>query len=70
MANIPAAEVTLNLAGHQGEMWLFSALIPGVRKKELLQDMPTLILIWLFLPQAILDIYISAKHRKKKKQTR
>lgn len=42
MANIPAAEVTLNLAGHQGELWLFSSLILGVRKKELLQDMPTL----------------------------
>lgn len=65
MANIPAAEVTLNLAGHQGELWLFSSLIPGVRKKEQLQDMPALILIWLFLPQAILDIYISAKDQKK-----
>lgn len=34
MANMLAAEVTLSLLGHQGEMWLFSSLILGVRKRE------------------------------------
>lgn len=59
MANVPGAKVTGSLVGHQGEMWLFSSLILGVRRKELLVDMPTP--ICLFLPLAILDIYISGK---------
>lgn len=36
------------------------------KKKELLEEMLTLILIWLFLPQAVLDIYISANEQRKK----
>lgn len=62
MANIPAAEVTLSLVGHQGEMWRFSSIILGVRRKELLEDVPTL--IRLPLPLAILDIYIAGKRPK------
>lgn len=51
MASVPAAEVTLSLVGHWGEMWLFSSLILGVRRKELLEDLPTLLLIGSFCPE-------------------